>query len=69
MSKFIELVDSGGRFHFVNVDYIEDVVKIGVNECEVYFAFNCPNACEQDYIKPQQTYDDVVAMIRKAVQK
>lgn len=64
MSKFIELCDKNGKRHYMNINYIEEVAECENGGCVIFFAFNCPNATEQDYIEVQKEYDEVVLMIR-----
>ena len=65
MANFIELVERrSGRKVCVNVRYIEQVIADDYG-CAVYFAFNCPDAVEQDFISTKMSYDEVVALIAK----
>lgn len=65
--RFIELIDDYGRKHLMNLLYIQEVVADDDEHCTIYFAFNQPNAYEQDHIKVNLPYERVVSTIRKAV--
>lgn len=65
MAKFIE-VHLEGRPIMVNLDYVEEIEKANNGKCTIYQSFNCPDASEQDYIKPDETYDEVRLMIGSA---
>lgn len=66
MCGFIEIkaFDADNR-RFVNIRHIEEVVEVDKNMCRIYMAFNVPDAVEQDYFEVNQTYDEIVSMIRK----
>lgn len=65
MAKFIELHLKGNPV-MVNLDYVEQIEKRESGKCTIYQSFNCPNVLEQDYIKPDETYDEVRLMIGSA---
>lgn len=67
MKGFIEIVDKDGIKHLLNVRYIEEVREQDVGCGTIYFAFNFPNAIEQDYFYVSQSYDEIVALIKEAV--
>ena len=63
MTDFIELTNRrSGEKALVNVRYIEQVIADDYG-CTIYFAFNCPDAIEQDFISTKMSYDEVVALI------
>lgn len=53
MSQFIK-VHVDGKAHLINLDWVE---KISGNT--IYFAFNVPNAVEQDYLKVDETSEQL----------
>lgn len=61
MNQFIEVTVRGQRV-LVNLDHVEEI-REGYGECVIYYAFNSPEAVEQNYIKPDQSYDEVIGMI------
>lgn len=67
MNKFIEVTVKGQRV-LVNLDHVEDI-RDSDGECVIYYAFTCPDAIDQDYIKPDQSYDEVMLMIQRQAYK
>ena len=65
MAKFIEL-HIKGKPVMVNLDYVEQIEKRDNEKCSIFQSFNCPGALEQDYIRPDETYDEVRLMIDSA---
>lgn len=65
MKGFIEVTTENGT-HLLNVKHIEDVWKDEDGECTIYLAFNVPDAVEQDYILPYESYDEVKKKIEEA---
>ena len=63
---FIEIKDTKGKLHYININHIEEVVETEKG-CTIYFAFSVPDAIEQDYITINKPYDEVKTMIIKAV--
>ena len=66
MSGFIKITDIEGNRRLLNVNYIEEVFELNNDESTIYFAFNCPNATEQDNCIVNITFDELVEMIRNA---
>ncbi len=64
MSTFIEIKNNEGKRRFVNTRHIEEIIE-NENGCTIYFAFNVPDAIEQDYIATKMSYDEIVSMILK----
>lgn len=64
MAKFIQ-VHVNGQAHFINLDWIEGIRADEHNSAMIYFAFNNPNCLEQDSYVVDETYDDLVYMIRR----
>lgn len=67
MTNFIEIEQPYGTRHLVNVNYIEEVVDCGNGQCVIYLVFNAPDAYEQDSIQLDIPYDEVVSMIKGAL--
>ena len=67
MNSFIEIKDKQGKWHYININHIEEVWDDGQG-CTIYLAFTNPYADEQDSIVTDKSYDDVKTMIYKAVQ-
>lgn len=64
MAKFIQ-VHVGGQARLVNLDWIEDIWEGENNSAIIYFAFNIPDCSEQGSYEVDETYDDLVYMIRR----
>lgn len=64
MAEFIE-VHCNGESLFVNLKWIEEVRNDERHGCTIYLSFSCPNACDQDYIIADESYDEVKRMIQK----
>lgn len=64
MKGFIEITDTKGDNHLINIRYIEEIAEAGEGGgCYIYLAFNYPNATEQDYFRVNEPYD----VIKKAL--
>lgn len=61
MLKFF-IVHSKGQRRFVNLDWVEEIRDEG-DHATIYLAFNCPNAYSQDYVKTDETFDEVLKKI------
>lgn len=61
MLNFIE-VHFQGKPILVNTYWIEEVSP-EENGCTIYLAFTPPNSFEQDYIKADESYEDVKLLI------
>ena len=62
MTKFIE-VHRNGASSLINLAHVEEVKCDTDGSCTIYFAFSVPNAIEQDYIIPDETYDQIKSKI------
>ena len=62
MTKFIE-VHRKGASYLINLAHVEEVKCDTDGSCTIYFAFSVPNAFEQDYIIPDETYDQIKSKI------
>ena len=58
MTKFIE-VHRNGASYLINLAHVEEIECDTDGNCTIYFAFSEPNAIEQDYIIPDETYEQV----------
>lgn len=61
MPKFF-IVHHNGERRFVNLDWVEEIHDEG-EHATIYFAFNCPDACSQDYLKTDESFDEVLKKI------
>lgn len=68
MKGFIEIVGKDNKTRLLNVRYIEEVCEIGENHCDIYLAFNLPDAYEQDHYQVRLPYSRVVELIREAME-
>ena len=68
MKGFIEIVGKDNKTRLLNVRYIEEVCEFGANHCDIYLAFNCPDAYEQDHYQVRLPYSRVVELIREAME-
>ena len=68
MKGFIEIVGKDNKTRLLNVRYIEEVCEVGANHCDIYLAFNCPDAYEQDHYQVRRPYSRVVELIREAME-
>jgi len=62
MSNFIE-VHVNGHPRLINLRWVEEIWDNGKDGVRIYFAFNYPDACEQDNIIVDETYDEIRRMI------
>ena len=68
MKGFIEIKPAGGgNRRLINIRHIEEVIENADGACTIYFAFNAPDAYEQDNIDTNNSFDEIVAFIREAV--
>ena len=58
MTKFIE-VHRNGASCLINLAHVELIECDTDGKCTIYFAFSVPDAIEQDYIMPDETYDQI----------
>ena len=62
MTKFIE-VHLNRVNYLINLAHVEEVKCDTDGSCTIYFAFSVPKAIEQDYIIPDETYDQIKSKI------
>ena len=62
MAKFIE-VTVDGIHRLINAEIIEEVRVNWDGGVDIYLAFNCPHATEQDYVKAKESYSVVKKML------
>lgn len=58
MTKFIEVHFNGMR-HLINLAHVEEIICDTDGKCTIYYAFSVPDAIEQDYIIPDETYEQI----------
>lgn len=58
MTKFIE-VHFNGMSHLINLAHVEEIICDTDGKCTIYYAFSVPDAIEQDYIIPDETYEQI----------
>lgn len=67
MAKFIELhIASTGSAVLINIDWIEEIRESEDGKTTVYFAYDCPDCPEQDYIHPVESYEEIRSILLKA---
>ena len=62
MTEFIE-VHLNGASYLINLARVEEIICNTKGECVIYFAFSIPDAIEQDYIIPDETYEQIKSKI------
>lgn len=60
--KFIVVHFQGSEI-MLNIDWIEMITESDDGSCTIYFSITLPNADEQDFLKPEESYQDVKRMI------
>lgn len=58
MTKFIEVHFNGMR-HLINLAHVEEIICDTDGKCTIYYAFSVPGAIDQDYIIPDETYEQI----------
>ena len=58
MTKFIE-AHLNGASCLINLAHVEEIICDTDGKCTIYFAYSIPDAIEQDYIMPDETYDQI----------
>ena len=58
MAKFIEVTALDGTKRLINTAWIEEIWD-GEDGADIYFAFSCPNAVDQDYLRVQESYVEI----------
>ena len=62
MEQFIE-VHIKGEKRLINLRWVEEIKKNTDGSATSLFAFNCPNAIEQYYIKVDESYSEILSKI------
>ena len=62
MVEFI-VVHENGEERMVNLAWVEEVRPDENNNATIYFAFQSVNCIEQDYIKADETYNEIKSQI------
>ena len=57
MAKFIEVTTNGEKV-LINTRWVQDIYR-GGKGATIYFAFNAPNAYDQDHITVDESYEEV----------
>ena len=55
-----------GKETIINTRWIEEIAQDEDGSCVIYLAFNCPGGVDQDYIAPDESYQEVRSMIWRA---
>ena len=63
MNKFIQ-VHVNGVAHLINLAWVEEITQ-GNHGTTIYFAFNIPDALEQDYLVVDESYEDLYWAVQK----
>ena len=58
MAKFIEVTTNGEKV-LINTRWVQDIHSTENGESTIYFAFNAPNAYDQDHITVDESYEEV----------
>ena len=58
MAKFIEVTTNSEKV-LINTRWVQDIHSTENGESVIYFAFNAPNAYEQDHIVVDESYEEV----------
>lgn len=62
MADFIEVHCDGERC-LINTAWIEEIREEDTHKTTIYFAFASPNGYEQDFVKVNETYDQIQGKI------
>ena len=62
MTKFIEVHLTGSSI-LINLAHVKEILCDTDGKCTIYFAYSIPDAIEQDYIMPDETYDQIKSKI------
>ena len=62
MEQFIE-VHIEGRKQLINLRWVETIYKKLDGSATIYFAFNCPDSDNRDYIETDESYSEILSKI------
>ena len=62
MEQFIE-VHIKGENRLINLRWVEEINESPDGFATIYFAFNCPNSIDQDYMKVDESYNEILREI------
>ena len=62
MEQFIE-VHIKGEKRLINLRWVEEIRENQDRCATIYFAFNCPNSIDQDYMKVDESYNEILMEI------
>ena len=58
MAKFIEVTTNSEKV-LINTRWVQDIHSTENGQTVIYFAFNAPNAYEQDHMVTDESYEEV----------
>jgi hypothetical protein len=61
MENFIEVHINEER-RLINLRWVEEIHENTDGCATIYFAFNCPNTIDQDYMKVDESYDEILKL-------
>lgn len=59
MEQFIEVHIKEGK-RLINLRWVEEIHENPDGCATIYFAFNCPNSIDQDYMKVDESYNEIL---------
>lgn len=62
MEHFIEVHINEGK-RLINLRWVEEIRENPDGCATIYFAFNCPNTIDQDYMKVDESYNEILRLI------
>ena len=62
MEQFIEVHTKGGK-RLINLRWVEEINENADGCATIYLAFNCPNSIDQDYMKVDESYNEILREI------
>ena len=62
MEQFIEVHIEGVKL-LINLRWVEEIRENKDGCATIYFAFNCPNSIDQDYMKVDESYNEILSKI------
>lgn len=67
MKGFIEIIAKDGKRKLLNVQRIEEISEVGEHHCKIFIATDATVMGEQFHYEVRKSYDEIVALIEKAV--
>lgn len=62
MEQFIEVHIKEGK-RLINLRWVEEIRENKDGRATIYFAFNCPNSIDQDYMNVDESYNEILREI------